>query len=381
MDTSNLDLLIGQRGDSCLSVIIPTYKFVALKTLSQAVIKKHIIQATDILMSYHSRHPEKKVDQLLPALEKSAATIETTKYAKGIGLFISPNVNETVYFPFEVKEKISLGRSFELRELLLCRDHLSEFFVLALSKKTIRLFGGNAEALAEVTNADFPMNYEDDYEYTKPSRGTSYGNAIKSFERDKATLSEIRQKEFLSEADNQLTQYVKDSVPFIVVGATELISNFNQLTKHNSLKADTIVGNFNHNVPAEVSKRLREGKLKCQIAKIESIPDWLENEFGKNLVAEGIESVWKAAEEGNGQMLVVEKDYQCPGYLRSGERHKLFVGPPKGDHEIVPDAVNEVMAKVIEKGGKIVFVENDKLRKFDHIAMHLRYQKVKSAVD
>jgi Bacterial archaeo-eukaryotic release factor family 3 len=366
--------LINHRDDElCLSVIIPTYRFVALKTFSQAVIKKHIGSAKLFLTKYHARHPEKKVNELIPLLDKAVTTIGADRSAKGVGIFISSSVQEVIYFPFEVKERVALGKSFEVRELLMFQDYTSPFFVLALNKNIIKLYKGNAIKLEEITNADFPIEYHDDYEYARPSRGTSFGGAVKSYEKDKGTLSEIRHLEFLSKADQHLIQYLNATTPFILCGTTELVSNFHRLTQNKELEADALIGNYNDHLLSELTKRLQEGKIKFQIEKIKSIPEWLENEFGKKMVVQGIESVWKAAQEGNCQMLLVEKDYRTPAYIKFNEMHKLFLAPPKDAHEIVPDAVNEVLGTVIKKGGKVKFVENELLRQFDHIAMWLRY--------
>jgi hypothetical protein len=82
--------------------------------------------------------------------------------------------------------------------------------------------------------------------------------------------------------------------------------------------------------------------------------------------------VWTAAQEGKGLWLLVEKEYTRPTYLRDGDP-TLYMRPPKGKYTLVPDAVDDIIEVVLEKGGKVMFTEENKLRKFDSIALLHRY--------
>lgn len=98
----------------------------------------------------------------------------------------------------------------------------------------------------------------------------------------------------------------------------------------------------------------------------------LDDALGKKLAVTGILSVWQAAEEGKGLILLVEKDYALPGFVTE-EGSKLFLHPPAEPHRIITDAVDDVMETVLAKGGKVKMVENGKLNNYEHMALILRY--------
>jgi peptide subunit release factor 1 (eRF1) len=94
--------------------------------------------------------------------------------------------------------------------------------------------------------------------------------------------------------------------------------------------------------------------------------------IGEHHAVNGIQEVWKAAKEGRGLKLLVEKDYRKPGFLNNDETH-LFLTPPKTIHRIVADAVDDIIEMVWEKNGQVVFTENDLLKDYQRIALITRY--------
>jgi hypothetical protein len=84
-------------------------------------------------------------------------------------------------------------------------------------------------------------------------------------------------------------------------------------------------------------------------------------------------AVWRAAQEGKGLTLLVEKDLVKPGFVRENDRFNLFLSPPVEKHDILADAVETIIETVISKNGRVVMVGNGRLMNFDQIALMLRY--------
>jgi len=55
------------------------------------------------------------------------------------------------------------------------------------------------------------------------------------------------------------------------------------------------------------------------------------------------------------------------------ETRHLLITDRKDEAGVMEDAIDEVIEKVIAKGGKVVFVDNGLLKKYSRIAMILRY--------
>ncbi len=100
------------------------------------------------------------------------------------------------------------------------------------------------------------------------------------------------------------------------------------------------------------------------------------NEFvekiGERLGISGIQEIWEAAGEGRGFKLLVEKDFRCPGFVVENDPH-LWLRPPQKPHRILADVVDELIERVIEKGGQVYFTDNDMLKDYGRVALIMRY--------
>lgn len=91
----------------------------------------------------------------------------------------------------------------------------------------------------------------------------------------------------------------------------------------------------------------------------------------------GLDGTLSIANEGRVQVLITARDYHAPGfrckgcgYLTTQKLEKcLFCG---GKFEEIPDAVEAVMAQVVEKGGTAEVIDEDKMGQM-HIGALLRY--------
>lgn len=69
--------------------------------------------------------------------------------------------------------------------------------VLAVSRKQISLYLYRYDSIEEIKDDHFPFVYTEEYEYAKPSRGTSFGGSLKGFEKDKSVMQKNRFEHFL----------------------------------------------------------------------------------------------------------------------------------------------------------------------------------------
>ena len=113
-----------------------------------------------------------------------------------------------------------------------------------------------------------------------------------------------------------------------------------------------------------VKKKLDEARQK--------IFERLDNAIRLKKFVSGIDEVWQTAQQGKGDTLVVEEDYHVSAKVDSNTQY-LILTDTKDQAGVMEDAVDEVIEKVIAKGGKVVFVNNGSLEKYSRIAMILRY--------
>jgi hypothetical protein len=371
MNHQDLALMLAENGKPCISIIVPTAKYGRARTQNPDLIEKAIKRAKQLLE--HSAWPKESKDQVAHKLEILQEKIDFVRLQEGLAVFLSPDFLKIQLLPFQVKEKIILAGRFELRDLIYFDQFLQSYFLLALSKKRVRLFKGSGHDLQEIINSDFPKKYVEEYEYERPSIGSSSSSSLKSFERDKSALEDIRISDFFRHADHSLTKYIKDKDYLFVAGVEEELADFDRITRHLPNVAGKIPGNYDVDAVhplAQTAWNIMKEKVRTTQSKL---LERLDEDMGRDLALDGIRNVWQAAREGKGRILFVEKDYHEVGYVHPSEPDHLFLTPPISDYEIISDVANDIIRIVQEKGGEVKIMENGDLKDHDHIAMLLRY--------
>lgn len=298
-----------------------------------------------------------------------------TNGAAGIGLFVSRGVNISVPFVFPVKEKVIVSEQFEIRDLLYDMGYFSSYLVLHLTGKEARLFEGKINTLKEIKDDLFPKVYKDDYEYGRPSRGSSYvGEAfVKEYEKDKSCLKKVRYERFLKETDSELNGYLSGSVKLIISGVTEDLAQFKKHTRHSDRIVAQLSGNYTHKPLRDLSGLSWEAICADVSAQKQDMVRNFEDLLAKGQAISGLPNIWKAALEGRGYRLLVEKDFILPGFISDTDSYHLHLKPPPGPHLVLPDAINTLMETILKKSGEIVMVENNVLAAYDHVGLVTRY--------
>lgn len=370
MDTIVLDELKKNTATPCVSVIMPTHILSSEHILEEIEVKKMLSKAKDLVIEKCGKN--NGGEEIITKLKELAENIDHTTKSKGIGLFVSPLVSHLVNFPFDVKEKVMVGNSFEVRDVVYLAETIINYYVLLINDKAIKLFEGSGENLKLIKNNDFPVDLVDDYEYAHTALGSSYGYSLKSTEKDKSIVKEQRFETFLKQTDQKLTTYLTENTPLIISGGTKELSSFKKVSAHYKNVVGKINGNYGH-LDIQNLGILSFSKIKEYLASEEDmVLKRLGNASAKRLAVSGIENVWKAANEGKGMILLVEKDFAISGYI-SKDNNSLYLIPPDVPYESINDAADDVMETVMEKKGKIIIVENGKLKDFNGIAMILRY--------
>lgn len=356
----------------CVSIVLPTQRTSPGRRVDPPRLKKIISNAKKLLKEKYGSVGEK----IFPQLDHLNEEINFLENQAALGLYVSPNFTRIIRFDFPVDEKITVGEHFEIREVLQLKQQQIRYYFLSLSKKTIQLFKGHGKELKEVKNNDFPISITSTYNYQKPSRGSSYGNALKNTEGDKSIKEEKQLIAILRSADAKLKPYLEHDVPFIISGVPQLTGYFKKITHSKRDLMGIIDGNYSNRKGKDNPPfKQIDFELKAwQNQKEDEFLDALNDAFGKRRVAGGLEEVWHALKNGMGQTLVVEKDFHRAGFL-SEATGNLSRRAPKEKHQILSDVVDYIILTAIEKNVNVKLIGHDKLYEHDRIALLLRYNK------
>jgi hypothetical protein len=370
MDNKNIEELLHKSDTPSVSIVVPVHRVSPDRIKDEAILIKAVNQAKEILKKEYEQVDSKRVINNIDELIKNIDFIHSKD---GIGIFASSENANLIQFPFPVVEKVKVGNVFDSRDLLYYEETVIDYCVLSISKKHIHLFMCKGEELREIKNEDFPITFVDDYEYEKPSRGTSFGNTLKDFERDKSVLQEIRLVDFLRTADHLIGKYINNNIPLIINGGSKEVADYLQITEHLKSVIGKVIGNYNFNGDMQLAghswKEVQnhfKNKNKIIISNL--------HELSLEMLASGVEKVWAAAKEGNGLELIVEKDFESDGFVTNdGYNLKLTKPTDTEKYLYINNAVEQIIKIVKEKKGKIAFVDNGELADFKGIALKLRY--------
>ena len=372
MNIFDIDLMRAEKGNPCISIVIPTLRYTRDRMQNPKLIEKAILRARKLLTN--SAWPTDKISQLESKLSSIPERIDYIRLQEGLAIFVSPNIFEIHLLPFHVKERVMLGKTFEIRDLVYFSQYLKPYYLLTISKNRVRLFKGAGRDLHEIINNDFPKHYTEEYEYARPSIGTSFSPRLKEFERDKSIVKKTRMIAFFRQADETLNRYLKADTPLLVAGVGEELTNFEQISHHVKNVAGRIPGNYDvdavHPLAESAWKKINEDVKASQKTLLMN----LQEDIGKQLAVDGIRNVWKAAKDGKGRVLLLEKDYQVMAYHDPVDDSQISLTPSVKPYNIILDAADDIIEIVKEKGGDVVILENGELANFNNIAMLLRYR-------
>lgn len=368
---NELNMLQNDTSGLCISIIGSTHQLSPERRTDPQQLENTINQVKAELQEKYGNTPE--VAALLQGIDELYSQIDFNHNGPGIGLFVSQNVKIVIRFFFPVRQRVLTGRSFDIRDLVYQSNYSLPYIVLTLSKKEAKLFTGQLNELTEITDTNFPHLNNAEYEYSKPSRGSSYvGHSfVKEFEKDKSVMEEIRIKQFFKETDGLLKGYKANQVPLITTGESKDLSYFSQITEHNI--ACNIPGNYITYNPHELGALTWKAmKLHLDNKKEKLIND-LREKKGERPAVTGIQNIWKAVMDGRGFKLLVEKDYHRTGYTEINNDYDLWLHPPKEQHNVLSDAVNDLIELMLKKNGEVIFFETDALREYNGMALITRY--------
>ncbi len=364
------------QGYPSITVIVPTHRTIPEKLKDPIKVKNLIGKATDILLNEFDKREMSSITKSLDELESK---INFSQTLDGLAFFVNKDIALLYYLPFKVTEKVSVSSSFDTRDLIKAINRAQPFWILALSKKPTRLFKANLGYIQEIIEPQEAIDiktqkpiqgfpYKHDYEVTSDSKQLAYGSGM----INSGYITALN-KEFMLEIDNLLSQYLqKEDLPLIIMGTDKDRSEFVQTSKHKDNIVGQIEGAFNETSILEIEKEVVKTIKAYQKEQREEALKLLDESVGDSKVSSGLKETWYQALQGRVRILLVEQSYKVFGTINTDNPEFIVLYD-----ERVPfsesDLIDDLIDKVIEHNGKVIFVDDNKLEKYDHVAAILRY--------
>ena len=347
--------------DPCISILMPTHRQHP-ENKQDPIRLKNLIKEVEKRISNELSGPETK--SLVNKLNKLSETIDFQYLLDGLALFVSKNHEYKFIFPFPVKERLLIDRTFATRDLVFAINRSQPYYVLLLNDKMSRVFLGVRDNIDEVTSNGFPV-------YNKFVQMIE--NAELQHTNDRLQENVEKDKNYLREVDRELRKINNEKeYPVIVAGVERTIALFKEVTRYPENIVTSIKGNYDK-IPVSELPGLVWPKAKEEFSRRQSEElNKLNEAEGQKRSASGIDEVWKLAVEGRAAEIVVELNFHFPAKLDSTGMQLISVDT-SDKIDTMDDAVDELIETVIGKGGKVYFVKNGELEKYGRIAAILRY--------
>ncbi len=286
----------------CVSIYMPTIRKGVEIQQNQIRYKNLLRDAGDRLLSSELRPSEIK-DILAPAQEMSGNNPFWRNQSDGLAMFLSPDSFRYYRLPQSFKELVVITDRFHIKPLIPALAADTEFYILAISQKNIRLLKCSLQHVEEMDLKGIPENLDDalnldDFE-KRLQRHTGS-------EDMKANLLQ-----YFQHVDKGLRELLRDKkVPLIFAGVDYLLPIYREANTYPHLTDKGVSGN-----PEELSAvRLRDMARPIvesflETKRADALSQYRQN-AGTGLTSSDIEEIVQAAYHGRVGILFVSVGVQ-----------------------------------------------------------------------
>lgn len=323
-----------------VSIFLPFNPKMKSKASITATLHKAVDEVEEKLFDDFSFEMALVVVHKLKAILKD---LNFSSHKRSLAIFVSPIFEKVFYLNTELEEKVLVGTSFHIRDLVKSKKELQEYLVLKMSDKECRIYANQSGEM----------------------------ETIFLFQLDNGwSASEITAQNFLQRIDNTV-HFILEShrLPFFVLANKSLINHFRGITKHVSSIIE-FISTENEDTTADDIKNILVPYLRdWQKIKQKLIASQLGDATKNCSLSAGMSNVFRMAEKRNSRILLVEEGYGYPSENRNNEEIIFKATQPYSRYSYVKDAVDEVIEKILDRDGDVEFVNKRMIEKHDHIAL------------
>ncbi len=359
---SQVQTLVGKKTFPAVSVILPVHpQYPGIKDDLHRL--EGIVREVDTKL--HSLYSNEKCKIILDKLKNAVNHLPVNHLSKTVVIYVSEEMEKYIALPFHVSEKVIIDNSFELRDLIYSAARNVDFMALIIAQNSVNTLVCNTTSSETTTLDNMPDNRRDVMnQHSLP--GKEYA--------DLQAFKEKNIHNYLHFIDEVISKELKNSnLPVVVFGDIKILSYFKSHTHNTDRIIGYVDGNYEHANPQEIRRRAEPVILAELQRKEQKALNTLMDAVSRNTFASGIVDVWRAIEEGRGKLLLVEKDY-CIKARRGNDSFTILLDDsPNNPHNIIRDAVDDVIETILRKSGEVMFFENGVLSSYDRIALITHY--------
>ncbi|MCC7232611.1 MAG: hypothetical protein IT242_06675 [Bacteroidia bacterium] len=354
--------IIGKKEYPAISILVPTHPPDTSRRIDREKLASLVTKAEEMIRKSWSKATS---DRLIAKLHHAVNGINLKQLDKGLAVYVSGTIHKVIHLPFEVSEKVIVDESYEVRDLLYAAKLNTTLMSVVISQNRLITYYSFGHKFFRMDFPGMPDGTVDAMiENNFNHRDHSDANA-----RDEKALHS-----YLRFIDNVLSRELKACpVPVVIFADRKLIGYFRKSTKNAKNIIGYVDGNFERSAPEELSASLQPVVRQWKAKELEKSLRVLDQAVNDNLYSAGITEVWRAAAEGRGRILFVERDYRIKARYGNDAYTILPDDQPGSVRNRIEDAVDDIIEMVLRNGGEVVFTDNGRLESYMHIALVNRY--------
>ncbi len=240
LSLATLHTLLDVAERPCVSIVVPAARGAYDQRQARLDLKNLVAQARTEVAKQLRPH---QTDALLAPAEKLIDDASPwPQGGGGIGLYLAPGRSTVVHVPSIVAPRVMVGERFDVIPLLAVLTPDTEFHVLAMSRKHLKLYRATRHSIEELHLPDLPKSLEDALWYERRDNvGTTpvgYGGPSSQDER----------KEMYPRYFQHIDRVLEPALfaagfPLVLAAVEREVSGYRSVSRHPRLCKEAVVGN------------------------------------------------------------------------------------------------------------------------------------------
>ncbi|TWF35300.1 hypothetical protein FHW36_10987 [Chitinophaga polysaccharea] len=339
------------RGAPAVTIILSTHRTFPDNRQDIIHLKKLVTEAENRL---YDTYDKREVWPLLDKIKAAEADIDHNYNLDSLVIFANAGHAQVIKLPVPATDRVVIGDRYEIRPLLKALQQLEHYYILTIGRQKIRLLEAyNDTLIREVNNNDFP--YENNYHTTDPMR------------LQQADLVDDLQREFFNTADKRFKKYYYENpLPVILLGDNKSVAHFQEEMDIKNIVLRTAPGSYDHSTHYEILRATFPLILQHMADKETAALEAIANAQSTQKLLVDLNDIYRAANTGTADTLYIEKTYFQPGNIHNDTIS--LSGTSDGE-----DVTLVIIDTLLQKNGKVVFMEENTLNAYQGIALITRF--------
>lgn len=294
-------------------------------------------EAIDLMRQHYE---ESSVAALLARARQELDTLGAPDGRPGLALFATAGHAELVRLPFAVPERVTVGSSFFMRDLLRAGLDSIHHHVLVLAWDHARLLEAQDAFLIGEHGGAFPLRMD--------ATGA-----------DKAAEGEEPDQRFYRRVDEAVRRAIGQEATVVLYAPTELQQRFVAVVRYPGI----YVGRMEPGEadPTDAELAVLAWQVTYRDRKRRDLSDFARMAKGAPRITAKADAIWAELKEGNAGVLFVERDLHQAAVLDNA--HAMLFAE-RTDHVPGIDLVDAIIEEQVALGGEVRIVPNGTLQRF-----------------